>query len=374
MNSQAKPGLLIITPEPVSGASSRLRAIDFIPCWCAHYQVRHLSFLSERSYQLKDKQGLIPQKIASLVIDLLMFLPAYFAALYHSRVVFIHRNIAPFGPPWLETIARWAGKRVVYDFDDAIFINPDTAVNQWLAPLKMNAYRTRKLVRLADQVIVGNANLADYAKDYNPKVEIIPTTVNLAAYNAAAAEKQLATQKLTTKNTSTKARKIVIGWIGGPGTASFIEEKMPLLKQLLAQYEHLRIELVGIEKNFHHPYITTKPWQLKHELQDLCGFDIGINPLADNRFTRGKCGFKNIQYMALGIACISSPVGVCAEQIQHGSNGLLATTDDQWREALIQLINNPQLRASIAKQAKIDAQRYDRSIAAEQLSTLFAQR
>ena len=355
--------ILVVTPEPVEGASSRLRAIDFIPYWQQQHSVEHLSFLSRRSYRLKDKRGQILAKIFSVMLDWISFLIRYPFALYRCDAVYVHRNIAPLGPPLLEGLAKLVGRHLVYDFDDAIYLNPATAVNQWLAPLKMNAYRTAALVKMADHVVVGNRYLARYGSRYSRRVSVIPTAVDLAAYADLQAARDLAED-------DQKPDEIVIGWIGGPGTVGFVAQIWPALAQVLAAHDQLVLTLVGGALDHTHPQVRYKPWQLETELTDLASFDIGINPLEDNEFTRGKCGFKNIQYMAAGVVCVTSPVGVCADQVEAGVTGLFASNMDEWVEALTQLVEKPALREQLALNASTRLEQYDRSAAAAKVLAL----
>lgn len=343
--------LLILTPEPVQGASSRLRAIDLIPFWSKQMEVRHLSFLSARSYRLKDQPGRLLAKIVSVLFDSVRFAAVFPFYLLGADVVLVHRNVAPLGPPIFEWLAKVFSHKLVYDFDDAIYLNPASARNRWLGPLKMNSFRTRWLVRAADVVVVGNAHLANYAKQFNDQVRVVPTGLDVASYAAPARQ----------------ADVIVIGWIGGPGTSAFVRQILPVLVRILDEHPDVEVHLVGDDFGDCHGRLKSIAWSLETELTCMQAFSVGINPLENNAFTRGKCGFKVIQYHALGIPVVSSPVGVCEEQIDVGVDGYFATSDLDWYESLSQLVSDPALRQRMGKASEISAGHYRHEDIAQQV-------
>jgi len=343
--------LLILTPEPIQGASSRLRAIDLIPFWSKNMQVRHLAFLSARSYQLKDQPGHLLAKIVSVLFDGCRFCVLFPYCLFGADVVLVHRNVAPVGPPVFEWLAKVFSHKLIYDFDDAIYLNPASARNRWLGPLKMNSFRTRWLVGSADVVVVGNQHLANYAKQFNDQVLVVPTGLDVAAY--------LAQDK--------KEGAVVIGWIGGPGTSAFVQQILPVLVRILNEHADVEVHLVGDDFGDCHARLKSVAWSLETELICMQAFSIGINPLENNAFTRGKCGFKVIQYQALGIPIVSSPVGVCEEQIEVGVDGYFATSDLDWYEALSQLVSDQVLRQRMGEASKTSAEKYRREDLAQQV-------
>lgn len=349
--------LLVLTPEPLSGASSRLRAIDLIPYWSDACLVRHIAFLSERSFRLKEQSGRLLSKSLSVLLDLIVFLVRIVPALFWAEVLLVHRNVLPLGPPWVEWLFKRLGKKLIFDFDDAIYINPATARNQWLAPLKMNARRTEWLATHADAVIVGNDNLAEYVENKNDQIRIMQTGLDLAAYGSATGQGE---QK-------------ILGWVGGPGTSPFVEQLLPVLESLLDQHEDWQVCLVGATFDSSHDRIASQPWQLSTELDVIGKFSIGLNPLEDNVFTRGKCGFKVAQYQALGIPVVSSPVGVCSEQVVPNVNGFLAETPEAWSQHLDQLMTDSDMRQRMAEASKESGASYDRSqIANEMLEVILS--
>lgn len=330
-------------------------------------EVRHLSFLSSRSFVLKDQPGHVILKSLSVLLDLGWFLLRFPLALWWADRVFIHRNIAPLGPPILEWIAAISTDRLIYDFDDAIYLNPDTARNRWLGPLKMNSMRTRSILRMADVVIAGNEYLASYARQYQADVQVIPTGLDLPRYRAAKAS--FGTNH-PTPNPNHNPDQLVIGWVGGPGTSIFVKELMPLFERVLAEFPKSELHLLGADFESDHDRVHTIEWDLSNELTHMAAFSIGINPLQDNDFTRGKCGFKVIQYQALGIPVISSPVGVCTEQVVPGIDGYLPTDEATWEVALRTLLGNAELRAEMSRASGSRADAYDCRLLAEAVANL----
>lgn len=253
-------------------------------------------------------------------------------------IVFAQREAYPLGTIWFEN--RFAKKgALVFDFDDSIWLHNVSEGNKKLAFLK-NATKSNDLMALAKCVVAGNGYLADYAKQYSSNVHIIPTTLD--------------TNKFVPKQRPERDY-LVIGWTGSPTTVQHFETQMETLERIKHKYgEAVRFELVG-DSHFRNEKlgISGKAWTADTELENLQNFDIGIMPLPDNDWTRGKCTFKGLTYMALGLPAVMSPVGMNKEVVQHGENGMLASTDDQWFDCLCQLIEQPELRKKLGDNGRI---------------------
>jgi len=183
----------------------------------------------------------------------------------------------------------------------------------------------------AEVVIAGNAYLAAYAHDAGAKrVEIIPTVIDLKRYPVVSTEK--------------RDKVITIGWIGSPSTAKYLQEITPALVEVCAEGK-AKVRLIGsglVDLPDVDAEVLT--WNEDTEADLMHSFDIGIMPLPDEPWARGKCGFKLIQYMACGLPVIASPVGVNCEIVEHGVNGFLASTKNEWIQALLMLRGNSELR------------------------------
>lgn len=245
-----------------------------------------------------------------------------------TDVAYLYREAFLLGPAFFEPLLA---RRVplVLDFDDAIWLPSASEANAGLARLKAPGKVAGTIAR-ATAVVVGNEYLADYARRYNDNVTVIPTTVDVDRYRPQPREPN---------------DLVRIGWSGSPTTARYLEALERPLRRALAE---LPVELVvsgapgfrlpGAER------VRVVPWRAETEVAEVGAFDIGLMPLPDDAWSRGKCGFKGLLYMSLGVPAVVSPVGVNPEIVTHGENGLLADDEDQWFEALATLVADHDLR------------------------------
>ncbi len=246
--------------------------------------------------------------------------------------VYIFREAALFGPPVFERSLHAAGVPIIFDFDDAIFVPDKSPANGRLSLLKM-AGKTREICHLASHVMVGNPYLADYARRVNPNVTIVPSTIETDVYRIFSSDDHSGTP--------------VIGWTGSYSTLQHLESLAPVLRRL-ARMERFRLRVIGPSAcRLDGLDVETITWKSSTEVDDLRPISIGIMPLPENEWTKGKCGMKALQYMGLGIPTVCSPVGVNTEIIRDGQNGFLAANDDQWIEKLTLLLRSPELRKRI---------------------------
>lgn len=254
-------------------------------------------------------------------------------------IVFVQREAFMTGSAWFEKRFSKSKAKLVFDFDDAIWNHDVSEGNKSFAWLK-DASKTGRIIALSDLVIAGNRYLADYASQYNESVIIIPTTIDTEEY------------KPVTKPARQGA--VVIGWSGSITTIKHFELAVPFLKTLKEKYgDKIQIDVVG-DGSYKNPAlgIIGKPWVKATELEDLSKFDIGIMPIPDDDWSKGKCGLKGLQYMALGIPAMMSPVGVNSEIIVDGVNGFLADGHDEWVEKMSKLIDDATLRSQLGTQAR----------------------
>ena len=225
---------------------------------------------------------------------------------------------------------------MIFDFDDAIWIKDVSANNRILSVLK-DENKIKKILPLCSAVTAGNAYLADFAKPYNPQVHIIPSTIDEGIHKPIQVDKE--------------DKRICVGWSGSLTTMAHFESLLPVLEKLRAKYgQEVRLLSIGAKSSKAEELnIEYLPWNAASENEDLNQIDIGLMPLPNNKWTAGKCGMKALLYMAAGKATIVTPLGVNAEIIQHGLNGLHATSQEDWYEAIVDLLENPSKRKQLGE-------------------------
>jgi glycosyltransferase involved in cell wall biosynthesis len=254
-------------------------------------------------------------------------------------IIFIQREAFMTGTVFFENRFARSGAKVVFDFDDAIWHDNVSDANKGFSWLK----KPEKIVEIISHshlIIAGNHFLAAFAKQFNDNVKIIPTTINTDEYKRA--EK------------SSASETVCIGWSGSLTTIKHFELAIPFLTELKKKYgDGITIKVIG-DGTYVNKELGIKgiPWNSKDEIKELSTFDIGIMPLPDDEWSKGKCGLKGLQYMALEIPAIMSPVGVNTEIIQDGVNGFLANTNEEWINRISTLIDNAPLRCTMGKAAR----------------------
>ncbi|HEY9046538.1 MAG TPA: glycosyltransferase [Ohtaekwangia sp.] len=254
--------------------------------------------------------------------------------LHKADYVFIHREALPVGPPIIEwIIAKVLGKKIIYDFDDAIWLPNTSKENRIVGWIKWHS-KTASISRWSYKVSCGNDYLASFAKQYNSRVVVNPTTIDTVHHH---------NPELYAKHTSDR---ITVGWTGSHSTLKYLDDIVPVLQQLEKKYGDTFQFLVIANRK---PELAIRnlafiPWVEKTEIEDLIKVDIGIMPLTDDVWAKGKCGFKALQYMALQIPAVIAPVGVNIKIVDSGVNGFLCSTPDEWFNAIDRLIQDKSLR------------------------------
>jgi glycosyltransferase involved in cell wall biosynthesis len=252
-------------------------------------------------------------------------------------LIWVHCESFPYMPGLAERLTVIRGKPVVYDFDDAIFhqydAHPNPLVRLFLGP------KLRPLMHGASLCVCGNSYLKAYADRFSRRTEIVPTVLNTAVY-APSVQPQDA------------ARPVTVGWIGSPSTWSFVQPLIPLLCRLSEEL-NLIVRVVGAgQLNSTYSRFEFLDWSEDNEIASIQGMDIGIMPLPDEPWARGKCGYKLIQYMACGLPVIASPVGVNSDIVNEGVNGYLARGEHEWEAAIRCLAASAELRGNMGAQGR----------------------
>lgn len=306
--------------------------------WCPALQASGVqadvaALLTQAEQRLLYGKGGTARKMTMLAGALLRRL-GQLTRLNRYDAVWLHRAAFPVGPPYIE---RWLARKKVpfiLEFDDAIYLTHTSAANARWRAFKC-AGKTAEICRLAAHVVVGNEYLAAFARQYTDRVTVIPTTIDTEAYRP--------------REVYPDQKPVIIGWSGSGTTVAHLRTIDRVL-QRVAAVENVRVHVMGTP-TYALEGVETRAleWSPEVELPELHRFDIGVMPLPDEEWARGKCALKALQYMALGIPTLTSPVGVNAEIIQDGRNGLLATTEDEWVERLLALVRDVRMRERIGR-------------------------
>lgn len=270
-------------------------------------------------------------------------------------LVWIEKEIFPWLPAWPEWLLNVLSVRYIVDYDDAIFHRYDQHANPVVRAIlgkKIDA-----VMRRARLVTVGNEYLADRARLAGAaRVEYLPTVVDLERYSVKAHQQD---------------GRFTIGWIGSPSTQKYVKLIQPALAKICEKSD-VAVTLVGAgQMEIESVNLRVMPWDERCEVSDIQSFDVGIMPLPDEPWERGKCGYKLIQYMASGVPVVASPVGVNQKIIVHGENGFLAQTTDEWLNALQSLYRDPVLRRKLGDAGrKLVEDRYSLQVTAPRLCSL----
>ena len=335
----ARASVLFVVPHPIEGPSTRFRIHQYLPALDAA-GIRHTvrPFLSSRLAPVAYRQGALASKVAVTGWGTLQrFVDVLKATRYD--LVYVLREAFPIGPPFFERLFEAASGRIAFDFDDAIYhryMNHDNPLDRF-----RDWDRPAKVIARARRTVVGSEILAEYALAHAPAAErvvVIPTVVDTGVFKPAPRAADGA---------------IVVGWIGTPRNTTYIRNIWPALARVARADRRVRYVLVGAE-----PFDTGdvpvefRRWTLAGEVADIQGFDVGIMPLPDDEQTRGKCGFKLIEYMACGLPAVASPVGANNRVLLDGSTGILAEGDEAWADALLRLAGDPALRAEMGESGR----------------------
>ncbi len=331
--------ILFLTPYPFDTApGQRFRYEQYFNILTQHgIEYTILTFLDEETNAILYKKGMVFKKGMGIVKGFLRRIKH----LYQSRgydYVFVFRELSPIGPPIFEWIlAKVLGKKMVYDFDDAIWLPNTSENNKMIAGIKWH-HKVGSICKWAYKVSCGNEYLCDYARQFNPNVVLNPTTID--------------TQHHHNQIKDQHADKVVIGWTGTHSTVDYLKELVPVLQKLEQEFDFEFRVISNRAPDFELKSMVYVPWHKETEIADLLAFNFGVMPLTDDKWAKGKCGFKALQYMSLGMPAVVSPVGVNAKIVTQGVDGFLCNTPQEWENALRQLITNETLRVQMGTAAR----------------------
>lgn len=337
--------LLALSPIPEEGAGCRFRVSQFAPHLAqGGYDLTiHPLFdtaFFRRVYQPGHYFGKA-RALATRTLDRLAVLrdgP-------RPDAVLIYREAYPIGPPMLERRIARQGIPIVYDFDDAVFLPNTSEANRMIGALK-NPGKIAEILSLAAHVIAGNDYLADYARQHAQEVTMIPTSVDTSVW-------------VPRGGPVTPDGPPVIGWIGTPTTTPYLLDLKDALAEV-ARTHRFTLRVSGSVAPVLMPgvHVENVKWTLDGEVALFNTCDIGVYPLPDDEWTKGKCGFKAIQFMACGVPVIASPVGVNRDIVDDGVNGMLAPTAQAWVDNLRALIDDVGLRRRLGDAGRQTIERH----------------
>jgi glycosyltransferase involved in cell wall biosynthesis len=386
--------ILIVCPYPFGKApSQRFRFEQYLEYLDAEFEIA--SFWKEDEWPgIYRDSGLIAKIFQTARAFFRRFILAFTLSKYQK--VFIHREATPIGPPWFEwLLAKVFRIPFVFDFDDAIWLPNSSEANAKMVQRFKNHGKTAKICGWAKTVTVGNDFLANYASQFATDVRIIPTTIDTENHHNPAlllesSRKDSPTEKDphnrppsshrpspntqypvterrfpsgaegsrgTIPNTQypiPNTKQPTIGWTGSHSTLKQLTPLFPILEEIHKE-EPFRFLLIADQPPAEMPrFVEFREWNKDNEIKDLSEMDIGIMPLYDSEWEKGKCGFKALQYMALEIPAVVSPVGVNAEIVQDQLQGYHAENmppdaSKIWRDRLLTLLRDPALRQKMGK-------------------------
>lgn len=338
--------VLFLLPYSREAASCRYRVHQFVPYLESQgitCELREL--VGPELYRVLYKPGHRLEKIARFSRSALARVKDVRDAAAFD-VVFVHREAFPFGPAFIESWLAKSGKPIVYDFDDSIYLPSGSALRDFVRrPDKTNA-----IIHLARHVIVCNEHLRNFCLAYNQNVTIVRTSVDTTD--------QFRPREYPDKLPPEDGRPVRLGWIGSHSTAPYLLRLSSVLERLAQRYP-IELLVVGAGKELSMPGVNVinKAWSLATEVDDFRSLDIGLYPLENGVWERGKTSFKTIQYMAVGVPGVISRVGAACDIVVEGENGLLAGGDDEWLAKLSRLIDDPQLRRKLGTNGRLTAER-----------------
>ncbi len=347
--------ILFLTKYDSMGASSRYRFFQFYDFYRKNgFEIETKAFFSD-DYLLDLYTGNINPFIV-LKSYWKRFLTLF--VINNYDLLIIESELFPYFPAFFEKLIKLFNIKYVVDYDDAIFHRYDKHKNSLVRLILSN--KIAKVMEYSSLVVVGNNYLANYARTRTTvKTVVVPTVIDLDKYDS-----------VTIPEKSTD--EIVIGWIGSPSTLKYLCFLENVFIELSKKYK-IKVHIIGTSISpFDNLDVNLISWSEVTEISELKRFDIGIMPLIDSPWERGKCGFKLIQYMGCSLPVLGSPVGVNSEIVEDGKNGFLVTSEEEWKNSLELLIQEQQLRGQFGKEGRNKvAQNYSKNAVQNKLLKLY---
>lgn len=352
-----KVRVIVLSKYPRMGASSRLRTLQYLPM----LEQQGFEFTVQSLFDEAYLQNLYGNGSRSRLATAGYYLKRLFMlfSVWRYDLVWIEYELFPYMPAFAERFLAFIGKPYIVDYDDAIFHNYDLSGNPLLKKLlgkKIDAVMARSAC-----VIAGNAYLAARAKVAGAKrIELVPTVIDQSRYEPL------------TKMTNSP---MVIGWIGSPSTQKYIINIKDALRSACEEHG-AQLLLVGATADIANQLpgmnVEVVPWSEETEVELIQRMNVGIMPLPDGPWEKGKCGYKLIQYMACAVPVIASPVGVNVDIIGRSDCGYLTDNSEQWADSLDALLSSAEQRKTLGSAGrKAVEEKYSLQVQAPILARIF---
>jgi len=333
--------VLFLVQYPRQAPSPRYRVYQLVP-WLeeAGVECDVEPLIRESDYAAARSAGMYLDKSRMLAGGFARRVSALLRARKYD-LVYVLKGAFPYGPPIIEQLLRTSNVPVIFDFDDAIHIHKKSVSHRFLDYFK-STRRVGQVATLASRVVVPNEFLADFAREFNSAVTVVPEAEN--------------TDRLIPRQTHRNGSKVVIGWVGSSSTAKYLTLVEDALRTVCDRFSNVVLRVIG--GKFYAEGVRTElvDWKFDREVQQFHELDIGIMPLPLEEWSKGKSGCKLRQYMAAGVPGVGTAIGYNIELVEHGRTGFLATTQDEWVDCLSNLIERPDLRNTIAEAARRDVE------------------
>ncbi|MGM0581074.1 MAG: glycosyltransferase [Bacteroidota bacterium] len=330
--------ILFVCPYPFDEApSQRFRFEQYLSIVKKEgYQFKLAPFLNLKAWKILYESGNSVQKLFWLIFSFIKRFLLLFQ-LHPYEYIFIHREASPVGPPFFEWTVHFIWrKKIIYDFDDAIWLEDPNEKGSWKARIKWKS-KVKSICRWSYKVSCGNEYLAQFANKFNKHVVVNPTTIDTDYHKEIKVSKR---------------EKNVIGWTGTHSTLSYLKILLPTLDGLRKEHDFELLVISNQKPEFDVSYMRFIPWRKSTEIVDLNQMDIGIMPLTDDIWSKGKCGFKLLQYMAIKKPAVASPVGVNEKILNESKAGFKAETKEEWKKAIGILLTDQNLRKELGDKGK----------------------
>ncbi len=346
-----KKRILIICPYPVDvAAGQRLKYEQYISDWKNNGYIVDISpFMRLPMWNIVHKNGNMVLKMLYTIEGIFIRIKDLFR-LKKYDLVYIHMYVSPVGTSFFERVYRAIASKVIFDLEDNRFLGANNEKTR-LAQIFRSTDKTKYLVKKSDHVITSSPALNDFCLQFNEKKQCtyITSSVN--------------TEKFVPKNDYSNNKKIAIGWTGTFSSRPYLDLLRPVFIELKKQRDFKLIVIGNFDYSFPEMDMEVIQWSRDTEVEDLQKIDIGVYPLPMDEWVMGKSGLKAIQYMSFGLPCVATDFSTAKQFIQPDENGILVKTQEDWINALIKLIDNPDLRKRIGENARRTAlEKFSKSV------------